>query len=382
METLEKIQDCLQQNTDLNGIGISNGVLGKSMFFYFNYLYTNDDKWLELSISLIEESLEKLTDNYTSISPQNDIIEAGIYLNTLYKNGVLSKEVEFILNEFKDLIDEIFFARLKEENLDSITGIFAPLQYYFSTETVEKEKLNQVLDLVKAKAIENDNQAYWLFDLRSPENAYVELGYNHGVAGVVSFLIDCYLNNVQKEECEVLITKGLNFLEKHLDRESVCWFPQTTDRNNRLYYHNLSYGDLGIGFTFYKAGEVLKNLYWSSLGLDILENAAQYTDENEKYIRDANMIYGASGLYAFFDMMYRFTNKTSFKESRDYWYSKILEKGNNDTQWAGYNTYYNGIYDFAQLGISQGILGIGLTLLCKELNVTNEYLNFLNFRKW
>ena len=59
-----------------------------------------------------------------------------------------------------------------------------------------------------------------------------------------------------------------------------------------------------------------------------------------------------------------------------------LEKGNNDTQWAGYNTYYNGIYDFAQLGISQGILGIGLTLLCKELNVTNEYLNFLNFRKW
>ncbi len=381
MKTLEKIQDCLLANTELNGIGISNGILGKSLFYYYNYLYTQDQQWLELSVSLIEESLEMLSTDYSSISPQNDIIEAGIYLNFLYKNQVLSDEVEFILNDFEELIDEIFTTRLKDENLDGITGVFAPLQFYLSSEKKCKEKLDQVFKLVEQKAIENENQVYWLFDLRSLENSYVELGYNHGLAGVISFLIECYGYNVNKEECKNLISKGLNFLERHLDREGTCWFPQTANKNNKLQYHNLSYGDLGIGYTFYKAGEVLKNSYWTSLGIEILENAAEYKDDNESYIRDANMIYGASGLYAFFDMMYRLTSKNIFKASKDYWYLKILEKGNNNTVWAGYNTYYNGIYDFAQLGISQGILGIGLTLLCKELDIKNEYLNFLNFKK-
>ncbi|CAL2086384.1 lantibiotic biosynthesis protein [Tenacibaculum sp. 190524A05c] len=381
METLEKIQDCLQKDTQLNGIGVSNGLLGKSLFYYYNYLYTQKEEWLEKSIGLIEDSLEMLTDNYTSISPQKDIIEAGIYLNILFKNNVLANEVEFILNDLSSLIDEIFINQLKDENLDSITGVFAPIQYYFVSEKISNEKLNQVLDLVIDKAIENENQAYWLFDLRSPENSYVELGYNHGVAGVISFLIDCYAHNVRKEECKNLISKGLNFLEKHLDRDHTSWFPQTANKNNKLQYHNLSYGDLGIGYTFYRAGNALKNSYWTELGIEILENAAEYKDDNDSHIRDANMIYGASGLYAFFDMMYRLTSKNAFKESKDYWFQKILDKGNNNTVWAGYDTYYNGIYDFAQLGISQGILGIGLTLLCKELDIKNEYLNFLNFRK-
>lgn len=371
----------MQENTELNGIGISNGILGKSLFYYYNYLYTQEEKWLELTISLIEEALEMLTNDYSSISPQNDIIEAAIYLSFLVKNNVLSDEVEFIINDLEELIEEIFHSRLAEGDLDGVKGVFAPLQYYLYSQKNCKEKLHQVFQLVQEKVVESDTEAYWYFDLRSSETSYVELGFNHGVSGIVSFLMDCYVNDVEREESLTLITKGLFFLEKQQDKNRTCWFPQTTN-NDFLNYHNLSYGDLGIGFTFYKAGQLFNNKYWSSIGIEILENAAKYTDEKEKYIRDANMIYGASGLYSFFDMMYRLTTNKHFESAKNYWYKNIFEKGNNDTVWAGFNTYYNGIYEFAQLGISQGILGIGLTLLSKELDIKNEYLNFLNFRKW
>jgi uncharacterized protein (DUF1499 family) len=382
LRTLEKIHDCLEENTKLNGIGVSNGILGKSLFYYYNYLYTQDEKWVELAVGLIEEALELLTNDYTSISPQTDIIEAAIYLRFLMKNQVLSDEVEFILNDLEELIDEIFNTRLKKGDLDGIKGVFAPLQYYLYAQKDVNEKLNQVFQLVQQNAVVNETEAYWYFDLRSSDDSYVELGYNHGVSGIISFLIDCYSNNVYKEESLILINKGLHFLEKQQDKSRTCWFPQTTNNNDFLHYHNLSYGDLGIGYTFYKTGQILQNTYWINIGIEILENAAKYRDEDETFIRDANMIYGASGLYSFFDMMYRLTKNDHFKLAKDYWYENIFEKGNNDTIWAGFNTYYNGIYEFAQLGMSQGILGIGLTLLSKELDIKNEYLNFLNFRKW
>ncbi|MFY7670886.1 lanthionine synthetase LanC family protein [Tenacibaculum sp. MEBiC06402] len=382
MKTLDKIQNCLQENTSLNGIGISNGILGKSLFYYYNYLYTQEEKWLELAINIIEDALEMLTNEYSSISPQNDIIETAIYISFLIKNQVLSNEVEFILNDLEDLIEEIFNARIINGDLDGIKGVFAPLQYYLYREKNCTEKLEQVFKIVEQNAIVNETEAYWMFNLRSKENSYVELGFNHGVSGIISFLLDCYIHNVKREESEILVNKGLCFLEKQQNKSNTCWFPQTTNKNDFLPYHNLSYGDLGIGFTFYKAGEILQNNYWRSIGIEILENAAQYTDEKESHIRDANMIYGASGLYSFFDMMFRLTANKHFKIAKDYWYNNIFQKGNNDTVWAGFNTYYNGVYEFAQLGISQGILGIGLTLLSKELDIKNEYLNFLNFRKW
>lgn len=378
-DIITKIEKVLKVKKSFNGAGISNGVLGLSMFYYYQYLHTKEDFFLTETIRVLEESLEMLNENYTSISPQNDIIEIGHYVHYLYEKGVLDYEVQSLLLEFDDLIEKILEERIATENLDSITGVFAPFNYLLKRSNKNK-KLKEVIKIIARKAIEQKNDAYWSFNLRATKEPIIELGLNHGVSGVVSVLLDSFKNAIEKDTSKRLAVLGLRFLETQMNKENTCWFPQEANTTNYPSYQNISYGDVGIGFTFYKAGKILKEKKWTSLGISILENAASFRDDSGKYIKDANLIYGASGLYSFFHFMNKECSKFKFHQAKEYWFNKILEKGSNNTVWAGYNTYYNGIYDFAQLGFSQGICGIGIALITRQIDSDNKCLEYLNFK--
>lgn len=172
----------------------------------------------------------------------------------------------------------------------------------------------------------------------------------------------------------------INFILSQENRTDVNWFPINAFENKKPGYHNLSYGDIGIGYTLFMAGKILENNNYCERAILILENAAAFKDEKREYIKDANLIYGASGLCSVFNLLYDLTKNEKMLFAREYWYNKILEANDyTDVNWAGFNTYFNGVYEYAQLGFSQGIIGIGITLMADDMDMHNDYLSFLNY---
>ncbi|MDR6763868.1 hypothetical protein J2Y38_004092 [Flavobacterium sp. 2755] len=380
---IDEIQKSIAKSEDLiNYIGYSDGILGFSLFYYYEYLYSAKEKSLQTAVYYLEQSMSKLDENYKSPNPQIEIIEIGLYLMFLYKKGILSDDILDYLDDLDDVIEANLLKKIDEGDLGYTAGLLKVGYYFVKRENNNRNHLlHKILDRIENLSLFEGDLRYWKFYFRNPKNPYVELGLGHGVAGVVSFLLHLFKAGIETERCELLLNSSIAFLLSQNNKSGVNWFPVNAFENDSYQYHNLSYGDIGIGYTLYKAGQILKNKNYCKEALLILENAAYFRDEDREYIRDANLVYGASGLYIVFNLLYDLTQSDKILCARDYWYNKILEFGNetDSTDSAGYNTYFNGIYDYAQLGFSQGIAGIGMALMAQEIKIDNDYLSFLNY---
>ena len=136
---------------------------------------------------------------------------------------------------------------------------------------------------------------------------------------------------------------------------------------------------MGIGYTLYHAGRMLNNETYSDQGIEIMLNMSTFRDDKEEKIYDANLIYGASGIYSLFRLFEEYHPNQAFTKASEYWLDRVMAFGTKNTKWAGYKTFYNGEQNELQLCFDQGICGIGITLICKELNILPDYLNFVNY---
>ncbi len=382
IQKTDDIKKCIEENEGvMEYIGLSNGMLGLSFYYYYDFLYTTRETSLQKMISYIEKSIATLTEDYLSPFSQIEIIEMGLYLIYLYEQELLDKDIESYLLELDEIIQAFLLKKIEEGNLDNTAGILKAGYYFIKRENNNKNHLlYQVLQTIENLSISDGNFKYWNFTFRNPDNPTVELGLGHGIAGVISFLLHLFQKNIQKEHCKKLIDSAIDFLLSQENRLGINWFSTNAFENKKLEYQNLSYGDIGIGYVIYKAGEILDRKHLSERGLAILENAAKFKDEERTHIKDANLIYGASGLCSVFNLLYDLTKNEKMLFAREYWHNKIMESNDyTNNNWAGFNTHFNGAYEYAQLGFSQGIAGIGITLMADEMDITNDYLSFLNY---
>lgn len=382
IQKTDDIKKCIEENDDvMEYIGLTNGTLGLSLYYYYDFLYTTQEKSLQKMISYIEKSISTITEDYLSPFPQIEMIEMGLYLIHLYKQELLDDDIESYLLELDEIVETFLLKKIKEGDLDNSVGILKAGSYFIKRDNNDKNHLlYQILHTIENSSIFDGNLRYWNFTLRDPNNPTVELGLGHGIAGVISFLLQILKKNIEKQRCTRLLDSAIGFLLSQEDRTGVNWFPINAFENKKLEYQNLSYGDIGIGYVLYKAGEILDNKQYSERGLAILENAAKFKDEERIHIKDANLIYGASGLCSVFNLLYDLTKNEKMLFAREYWHNKIMESNDHTNQnWAGFNTFFNGAYEYAQLGFSQGIVGIGITLMADEMDIINDYLSFLNY---
>lgn len=382
---IEEIKDCLhkhQENMEL--LGVSDGILGFSLFSYYHYLFTKEESSFDQMVSYLEKAFQMLQEGYSSHKATIESIELGLFLLYLYQNKILEKEE---IEEALEVLDETVMAfisqKMEEDDLDYTHGLLLG-GYYFSKRDCSQKStvLQRILDKIVASACPNDEGVYWNFYTKNTLETKVDLGLAHGMSGVVLFLLQLHSISFEKSTCEFLIQKALVFLAQQKRNHENVWFPVCGFEKEYPPYNSLAYGDLGIGYVFLKAGLQLDNEFFKKEGMSILENGARFREETQLRVRDANLLYGAAGLFTFFRMLNDIEQHPSFQEASEYWYGKIALFENNEApnQKAGFSSFFNAQYEFAHLGFSQGIAGIGIALISKELDHTSyDFLNFLNF---
>lgn len=382
IQKTDDIKKCIEENENaIEYLGLSNGMLGLSFYYYYDFLYTTKETSLQKMMHYIKKSIGAINEEYQSPFSQIEMIEMGLYLIYLYNQELLDEDIEAYLLELDEIIETYLLKKIEEGDLDYTVGFLKAGYYFIKRENNDKTHLlHKILDVIENLSIQDGDLRYWRFTLRDSQNPTVELGLGHGVTGIVSFLLHLYKKEIEKERCSRLLNSAIHFILSQENQSDINWFPINAFENKKLGYHNLSYGDIGIGYVLYKAGEILKNKNYSQKALLILENAAKFKDEERNHIKDANLIYGASGLCSVFNLLYELTKSEKMLFAREYWHNKIMESNDyTNHNWAGFNTHFNGTYEYAQLGFSQGITGIGITLLADEMDISNEYLSFLNY---
>ncbi|MBK1897534.1 lanthionine synthetase LanC family protein [Chryseobacterium paridis] len=380
VEKICQIKNVLSDNKDkFNGIGLSNGLLGLSLFHYYSFKYFNQEEDLDFSLEILENCIEQLDENYSSYTTKTDIIELGLYIQFLTDHNILDTE-DSLLNDLDEIILEITNEEIDKKNLHNITGALSGGTYFLKRHSFTKREsiLKDILQVIEEKKItKSDQEIYWEFDFRGVN--CVETNLNHGIAGILSFLIKLYKAGIETKRCRQLILSGVRFILSQKQISNNNWFPQFAFQNDFSEYSNLSYGDIGIGYILIKAGENINDERMVTEGLKVLDHWAKYREEQPKYIKDANLIYGTIGLSSFFYHLSRNYEIASFRDAHLYWYKKTAEFNSENSKWAGYSSYFNSDQDYAHLSFSQGISGIGIALLSHLTNDSELFLNFLKY---
>lgn len=384
LSKIQEIENNLFSNRDRMSLaGLNDGILGYSLFYYRHHLLTNEEASFDKMIYFIEEALNRLNSDYKSHKVKEEIVEIGIYLLFLLEKGLLDgEEIKETLDVFDGIIEDFVYSKIQIEDLDYTIGSLKAGVYFLKRNSKRSVVIiDVILDAIERLAIASDKGVYWEFKLRNNEIPKVELGLGHGISGVILFLLQSIELGYYEKRSRNLVHDALNFLISQKKESGVNLFAINAFENEYFDYNNLSYGDIGIGYTLLRSSEVLNVPFYKEVSLKVLKNAAAYRDDKRQFIKDANVVYGASGLYSFFNYIYKITNDKVFYEAKNYWFSKIIEFGeqDNDNKWAGFQTYFNSVYDFAQLGFTQGISGIGIALISESIGDNKEYLQFLNY---
>lgn len=386
-ERINEIEESINNNNSSITLDLSDGFLGISLFYYYLFLFKKEESSLVKSIKILESVFEKLNSGYEYNS--NDIIELSKYLFFLYSKKIIEiNEIKNCLEQLDIYIITILNNKVKENDLDSINGLISLGYLFLDLSEIDSKYLTYLSEIFKIidnlkQSKNNDNEYYWFFYMRDKVKPIIELGYFHGISGIINFLNCLCEKNIESEKCENIIKKAISFLENYKKKVGINFYPHSINSNHEFKYQkyqNINYGDIGIGYTIYKSGLILQNNTLKKTGIEILENAANFRDNNGDFIKDAELIYGSSGLFAFYDKIENEHPNKLFKSAKQYWIEKTINYNNNETKFAGYETYINGFDDDIQTSFAHGIAGIGIALINYKLNLNHEYLKFFNYR--
>ncbi|WP_367868490.1 lanthionine synthetase LanC family protein [Pedobacter sp. WC2423] len=374
-----EIKTALDKNQHLFlSAGLNDGILGLSLFYLYFYEFSKDERALNQISLYIDQAINYITNSQCE---PHELIEFSDYLCFLNEKGFIdNKEALKYLKQLNPLIKTLFKTSIKEKDLDSLSGCIAIGHYYLRILHLidYSDQLIQLINLIEQEAVLSDSGMFWYFKNAETKKTNIELGIYHGVTGVIYFLASAYAKKIAQKTCLSMIHDAIFYLSGQKQKKDNTLFDIDALIHKRIAYQNLAYGDIGIGYVLFKTGKIIGCKQYIEEGIEILEHAALFMDDKKEYIRDAELIYGSSGLLTIFSFFYSYNNSSLFLKAKIYWLSKTLDYNNNNTKWAGYETFINGYDDHIQLSFCHGLCGIGIALMaCQQEDFS--YLRFLSY---
>lgn len=382
-EIIQEIKESIEKNSStFTSMGVTKGVAGISLFYYYYIKFTNNTLYSKHLITHLENSISGLNNEYKGNNIVTDIIEIADLLHLFCKDEIVCrKDIQFYFENFNPVISDLLADEINNKNISPHNGAIK-LGNYFLNENAYPNLIISVLNLVKSQAIyhEDSKGVYWCSSFERKGRYLVELSGSHGSTGIANFLLTTYKSNIEKEKTKELIIKALNYLLYHRSTSNSPQFPFDSESIESSQNYNLAYGDLSIGYIFLKAGKILNHQEFYNVGIDILKNFSNFRDEKREFIRDANILYGSSGLSSIFRQVKSELNRDDFNPCIDYWFERTIKFKSNSSEWAGYSAYYNQFDVNTPLSLTDGIIGIGISYMEQMKDLRNfHYLNFLNY---
>jgi lantibiotic modifying enzyme len=302
--------------------------------------------------------------SHIPISFCNGIAGIGWLMAYLKKEQCIDYDIEDILGQFDTILQNSFHNAVNNKNYDFLHGTLG-YALFFLQKAEPKTFYDRIITYVEEISIENDKGLKWLSEnFYNDKSLFVyNLSLSHGSASIVAILIKIF-EHVQSEKnaAKKIITEAINYiLSQQTDvLKHGSFFPSfiikecpTVFIKSRLAW---CYGDLGIGVSMWRAGQMFNNDKWNDKAMDILLYAAN----NRRNLEDNNVFdcgfcHGTAGIAHIFYRMWKYTQIVYFKDAADFWINKTVEMFKVSDFKMSDNSEIN-------MGLITGLSGIGLVL--------------------
>lgn len=350
-------------------IGLFTKKTGTSLFYYIYANNNNDEVAFNKASEIIDEIVNDINNNNFISSFCEGIAGFLWYLEFLNSNEFIDDDVLSSFSELDVFLESHLDVFLKEKYYDYLHGAIG-IGFYFLKKAKREKKYNPILDKIVKSLIENviieNDSAKWV----SYNNLYheheVNLSLSHGMANILIFFCEIY-ELKKSEDIKIIVQKIVNYyLSKQNNINEIdSYFPNSIYENQKSFKGRFSwcYGDLGIGLALLKASTLLNDKNLELFAYEIFDFNTEKRDLEREYIVDASVCHGTCSFALIYNYLYNINPKDKYKETRDFWIKKTLEKANINDGIAGYKFLNQNDIWVNDYSLLIGIVGVGLTLM-------------------
>jgi lantibiotic biosynthesis protein len=382
------IADTLEKTVSQSENSLMVGNTGVALFLYYYWLYTKDDKYLEKGNALI---LEILNLNRHPFYQQHSLCNgsAGFMwaIDHLISNGFIEGDCNELFSEKEPSLNTLMENDIKEGKYDFLHNALGVALYFLNRRNPRSITYIESLILELERTAEKDIHGLkWKSyeNLKSRTKEQYNTGLSHGIASIIAFLGKVNENGILKNKTKDLIYEAVSFLlslksdNPNINNES--FFPSVVLPNNTGNDHNSRlawcYGDLGIGIVLWQVAKISQNEEWENMAINLILQTGSRRDPKKTSVIDAGICHGSAGIAHIYNRMYQHTGIEAFKDYAIYWLNDILNKAVFTDGLAGYKAFHPEKEDnnwIQQLGMLEGIAGIGLVLLSSITDIEPKW---------
>ena len=246
---------------------------------------------------------------------------------------------------------------------------------YYLIERGKYHEAESVLLKINEQLTENEFGVFWYDsptqNMSSKKN--INLSLAHGSASVIvvlSRMVSYGLSDYRPKESWLkdIILKIISFIKNRQQKSESVYYPGCCTVNEKgdllNSYSRLSwcYGDMGIGLSFWQAGNAIGDELLKKKAIEIYKQTLPRRLPNENEIVDACICHGTAGVAHMYNRMYYNTGLTVFRKAAEEWISETLKMAKYKDGFCGYKTW-NGHQWHNDLSLLSGISGVRLCLL-------------------
>lgn len=385
---LQEIEEIVENNIDklTYYASPSKGIGGLIWFYAYVYLFRQEASILSRCKSTLANAIESMNDPaYPHYFIHRDIGETGKLLNFMLDRELLEYgEVENLMTDFDNAMLKFLKICIRGKAYDSIVGGIQPAMYLLqrlgSKSNVKgiQIELKELVKSIIAHSIAGKNGHHWEIEFNG--KTQVSFDRVHGNCNLINFLF-------QYQKCDDFADTGLIevirsacyfIISNKLKDNGVNALLPTQAGGGYQSLGNATYGDLGIGYTFMEIGN---HFGWKDLydeGLILLNRFNKIQISLNTSIRDANLVYGSSGVSSIFLKAHKQFGVETFNEISNKYLKQTLDFAQHENDLAGYKIYYNTSDEWTNYCLDHGLIGIGLTLIGASISDVG-YLTHLNY---
>ncbi|WP_185154294.1 lanthionine synthetase LanC family protein [Fulvivirga sp. M361] len=357
-----------------------NGSGGAILYLIYYGRATNQQKYLARAIELLQQAIEHFAHNNKSKSTFGYGFIGVAWLTQFLNNeGILSRGDISFLDEIDEVIFESLIAANEEQNYDLFAGSIGCALYFVERKNAMTTlALNEFIGGLEMIHQKDEFGIKWpdFFKPIDTDIPEYNLGMAHGSPSIVSFLCSAFEYIENKEKVIVLIQKTISWIRHYKQDVSFgSYYPSIiSDRITLPQKSALSwcYGDLGIAFSFIKAGELLNDNSLIEEAYELVLNAATRDMKDSlifhsKEYHEACFCHGSAGNSYMFMKLFSYFKDKKIQTAQHYWFKQFSElrlKMSNRFSFYSYNEQDELEWN-DDLTILEGISGIGLVLLAK-----------------
>jgi len=351
--------------------GVASGKGGTILFNCHYAAYTGEGRYYERALAELEQVLAALDPRtYKADFSSNyyqELAELGTLLIYLTTHGHLDWDAEPLLRRLDGLLEDRLHQHLAARNFERTSGALSCGAYFvrrLPRSARARPALGALLDaLVATRQGTEASGYYWLCLVIAEPRAYT--GLSHGSAMILSFLADLHAADFQPAVCASLLRHGTTWLlAQRLDADQyLSSFPLWAGKADYTNNLCLIYGDLGTAYGLLRAATALGDAEATAAAIAVVRRTLPRRSVADTHIQDASVFYGAAGAYLLYDALHRHTAVPEFAEAAGYWLARIPGLATHANEYLGFSPQFYPHYAAAQLGLSFGVVGIGLTLL-------------------